>query len=332
MRRKPHWRESPPNGRKSPVNGKTITKVPVSFVMVVTDAPMLLARSAVGVVQICESKCAGSRIKIEFEHTAVADAVLHLERFHAHAAHDLSRCGAMAHAQHALMSRALHELGDGRHDALAKLVFALAVILLVKIAVRQARIQILARTLKLAKVPLLKALDALVRLIRKRKLKRVARALGRGTVRMVERKATLSQGRADSFSLLDSQLGERRVTLALLATKQVKERLAVTHKVQFWHETSVIAIVCQRLLHLEVGLSQSLFGQNHHKGACPHCGGSDVFPDKTCQNKPVPFWQVLGQMILDQIADGSGVVDVDGSGRKAGIECLACQGFVAGKG
>ena len=35
---------------------------------------------------------------------------------------------------------------------------------------------------------------------------------------------------------------------------------------------------------------------------------------------------------MNQIADGSGVVDVDGSGRKAGIECLACQGLVAGKG
>ena len=37
-------------------------------------------------------------------------------------------------------------------------------------------------------------------------------------------------------------------------------------------------------------------------------------------------------MILDQIADGSGVVNVDGPGRKAGVECLACQGLVAGKG
>ena len=37
-------------------------------------------------------------------------------------------------------------------------------------------------------------------------------------------------------------------------------------------------------------------------------------------------------MILDEIADGSGVVDVDGSGRKAGIEGLARQGLVAGKG
>ena len=106
------------------------------------------------------------------------------------------------------MSGALHELGDGRHHALAKLDFALAVILLVKIAVRQARIQILARALKLAKVPLLKALDALVRLAGKRKLKRVARTLGRGAVRMVKREATPSQGRADSFSLLDPQLGE----------------------------------------------------------------------------------------------------------------------------
>ena len=136
-----------------------------------------------------------------------------------------------------------------------------------KIAVRQARIQILARALKLAKVPLLKALDALVRLTGKRKFKRVARTLGRRTVRMVKRKATPSQGRTDSFSLLDPQLGKRRVAPTLLAAKQVKERLTVTHKVQFWHETSVIAIVCQRLLHLEVGLSQSLFGKNHHKGA-----------------------------------------------------------------
>ena len=38
------------------------------------------------------------------------------------------------------------------------------------------------------------------------------------------------------------------------------------------------------------------------------------------------------KMILDKVADGSGVVDVDGSGRKAGVEGLACQGFVAGKG
>lgn len=120
MQRKPHWRESPPNGRKSPVNGtyqkgtgliwqvlsgqmprarpKTTTKAPGPFVVVLADAPMLLARGAVGVVQICKSKCAGGGIKVEFEHAAVADAVLHLERLHAHAAHNLSRCGAMAHA------------------------------------------------------------------------------------------------------------------------------------------------------------------------------------------------------------------------------------------
>ena len=30
------------------------------------------------------------------------------------------------------------------------------------------------------------------------------------------------------------------------------------------------------------------------------------------------------KVVLDQVADGSGVVDVDGSGRKAGVECLAC--------
>lgn len=53
---------------------------------------------------------------------------------------------------------------------------------------------------------------------------------------------------------------------------------------------------------------------------------------KPAKNKPVPIWQVLGQMILDEVADGSGVVDVDGSGRKAGVEGLTCQGFVAGKG
>ena len=38
------------------------------------------------------------------------------------------------------------------------------------------------------------------------------------------------------------------------------------------------------------------------------------------------------KVVLDEVADGSGVVDVDGSGRKAGVEGLACQGFVAGKG
>ena len=47
--------------------------------VVLADAPMLLARGAVGVVQICKSKCAGSSIKVEFEHTAVANAVLHLD-------------------------------------------------------------------------------------------------------------------------------------------------------------------------------------------------------------------------------------------------------------
>ena len=36
-------------------------------------------------------------------------------------------------------------------------------------------------------------------------------------------------------------------------------------------------------------------------------------------------------MVLDKIADGSGVVDVDGSGREAGVEGLTCQGLVAGK-
>ena len=36
------------------------------------------------------------------------------------------------------------------------------------------------------------------------------------------------------------------------------------------------------------------------------------------------------KMVLDQVADGSGVVDVDGSGREAGVEGLACQGLVAG--
>ena len=38
------------------------------------------------------------------------------------------------------------------------------------------------------------------------------------------------------------------------------------------------------------------------------------------------------KVVLDEIADGSGVVDVDGSGRKASIEGLTRQGFVAGKG
>ena len=38
------------------------------------------------------------------------------------------------------------------------------------------------------------------------------------------------------------------------------------------------------------------------------------------------------KVVLDEIADGSGVVDVDGSGRKAGVEGLTRQGFVAGKG
>ena len=38
------------------------------------------------------------------------------------------------------------------------------------------------------------------------------------------------------------------------------------------------------------------------------------------------------KVVLDKVADGSSVVDVDGSGRKAGVECLTCQGFVAGKG
>ena len=37
-------------------------------------------------------------------------------------------------------------------------------------------------------------------------------------------------------------------------------------------------------------------GPNRHKGACPLRGGragNSVCPDKTCQNKPVPNWQVL---------------------------------------
>ncbi len=38
------------------------------------------------------------------------------------------------------------------------------------------------------------------------------------------------------------------------------------------------------------------------------------------------------KVVLDEIADGSGVVDVDGSGRKAGVEGLTRQGLVAGKG
>ena len=38
------------------------------------------------------------------------------------------------------------------------------------------------------------------------------------------------------------------------------------------------------------------------------------------------------KVILDEIADGSGVVDVDGSGRKAGVEGLTRQCLVAGKG
>ena len=38
------------------------------------------------------------------------------------------------------------------------------------------------------------------------------------------------------------------------------------------------------------------------------------------------------KVVLDEIADGSGVVDVDGSGREAGVEGLTRQGLVAGKG
>lgn len=47
------------------------------------------------------------------------------------------------------------------------------------------------------------------------------------------------------------------------------------------------------------------------------------------------FWQVQRQalkVVLDEVADGSSVVDVDGSGREAGVEGLTRQGFVAGKG
>lgn len=53
--------------------------------------------------------------------------------------------------------------------------------------------------------------------------------------------------------------------------------------------------------------------------------------------KPVPFWHVMTaqrqalKVVLDQIADGSGVVDVDGSGREAGVEGLTRQGLIAGK-
>ena len=75
--------------------------------------------------------------------------------------------------------------------------------------------------------------------------------------------------------------------------------------------------------------------QNHHKGTWPLCGGNSVCPDKTYQNKPVPFWQVQRQalkVVLDEVADGSGVVDVDGSGREAGVEGLTRQGLIAGKG
>ena len=42
------------------------------------------------------------------------------------------------------------------------------------------------------------------------------------------------------------------------------------------------------------------------------------------------FVVVLGEMVLNQIADGSGVVDVDSSSREAGVKGLACQGLVAG--
>lgn len=45
MRRKPHWRESPPNGRKSPVNGKTTTKVPGPFVVEMTFAQIKPAKT-----------------------------------------------------------------------------------------------------------------------------------------------------------------------------------------------------------------------------------------------------------------------------------------------
>ncbi len=38
------------------------------------------------------------------------------------------------------------------------------------------------------------------------------------------------------------------------------------------------------------------------------------------------------KVVLDEVTDGSGVVNVDGSGRKAGIECLTRQGLIAGKG
>ena len=37
------------------------------------------------------------------------------------------------------------------------------------------------------------------------------------------------------------------------------------------------------------------------------------------------------KVVLDEIADGSGVVDVDGSGCKAGVEGLARQGLITGE-
>ena len=64
-------------------------------------------------------------------------------------------------------------------------------------------------------------------------------------------------------------------------------------------------IFAELLLQIEIfGDPEESTRQIHHKGACPHCGGFDVCPDKTCQNKPVPFWQVLG-------LPGAGGFDVD---------------------
>ena len=164
----------------------------------------LNARRAVGVVEAREGEPLRLRIEVERKDAAVADAVLHVERFHTDGAHNLRRRGTVAHGQDALVVGATHDLGDRGHKTLAELDLALAAVLLEEVAVGQARVEVLARTLELAEVPLLETLDAAIGLAGKCELQRVASALGRALVCVIKGEASLAERRAHVLGLLDT--------------------------------------------------------------------------------------------------------------------------------
>lgn len=151
-------------------------------------------------------------------------------------ARDLGHRGAVGDHEDALVAGALHERHHALDEPRAELDLALAAELDVEVAVGRLDVQVLGDALELAEVPLLEALNALVGDAGHEKLARVAAALGRGGIDVVEGWGVRREPGPGGAALLDAELGQGRVAPALLAAQDVEEGLPVADHVESGHE------------------------------------------------------------------------------------------------